>query len=206
VRIEQLAEVPRPTADLVGGKALYPLSGGRCSIGFSARAGGRTYVITAGHCTEGERTFLGPDRTVLGLVDATAYPEDDFGVIRVTNSAWTGSGRISGSIPVRGSRAVAVGAAICRSGSVSGFKCGYVQARNVTVNYGDGEVVRGLTSTNACSVDGDSGGPFVAADQAQGVLSGGLYTCSQTDTSLVRTYFQPINEVLSRRALTLVVR
>jgi len=42
------------------------------------------------------------------------------------------------------------------------------------VNYGSGDVVRGLTRTDICAEAGDSGGPFVSGTQAQGTLSGGF--------------------------------
>jgi hypothetical protein len=71
----------------------------------------------------------------------------------------------------------------------------------VTVNYQDKGTVYGLTRTTACADKGDSGGPFLSGDQAQGVLSGGTNGCSPTGTS----DFQPVNEILSAYGLALTL-
>jgi streptogrisin C len=89
---------------------------------------------------------------------------------------------------------------VCLSGSTTGFHCGYVQTVGETVNYGDGEVVRGLIKTNVCAEAGDSGGSFISGSQAQGTLSGGTGGCLLGGES----YFQPIQEVLTAYGLTLV--
>jgi streptogrisin C len=92
-----------------------------------------------------------------------------------------------------------VGAAICRSGSTTGTRCGVIQAKNQTVNYPEGAVT-GLTRTNVCAEGGDSGGPWLSGDQAQGVTSGGSGNCTTGGT----TFFQPLNEILATNNLTLV--
>jgi len=202
VRVEVVADAVRPFADLVGGEAIYAAAGGRCSVGFSARSAGATYVITAGHCTEIGGNWQGVNRTTIGPVAATAFPGDDFGAIRVNSTAtWNPTPRVAGTRSVRGSTAAAVGASICRSGSTTGYRCGTLQAKNATVNYGGGDVVNGLTRTSACAEPGDSGGSYVAGRQAQGVLSGGSGDCRSGGT----TFYQPVNEILSRYGLTLVV-
>ena len=79
---------------------------------------------------------------------------------------------------VKGSTAVGVGAAICRSGRTSGWRCGTVEATGQTVSYSSGETILNLTRTTACSEGGDSGGSFITRPgQAQGVLSGGSGSC-----------------------------
>ncbi|HEY8544187.1 MAG TPA: trypsin-like serine protease, partial [Acidimicrobiales bacterium] len=60
--------------------------------------------------------------------------------------------------------------------------------------------VYGLTRTSACAEGGDSGGSFISGNQAQGMTSGGSGNCTFGGT----TFFQPVNEVLSRYGLTLV--
>jgi streptogrisin C len=92
-----------------------------------------------------------------------------------------------------------VGAAVCRSGSTSGTHCGTILAKNQTVVYPEGAVT-GLTRTNACAEAGDSGGPWLAGDQAQGVTSGGSGDC----TTGGETFFQPVNEILAINNLTLL--
>lgn len=202
VRVEQVAETPQLLADVVGGDAIYAVRGGRCSVGFSARSGnGTPYVVTAGHCTEIGGNWNGVNNTLLGPVAGTSFPSNDYGVIRVSNTAgWTLTSQVRGTSSVLGSTVAAIGASTCRSGSTTGYRCGTIQARNATVNYGGGDVVSGLTQTSACAQPGDSGGSYVAGRQAQGVLSGGSGNCTSGGT----TYFQPLNEILGAYGLTLV--
>lgn len=58
----------------------------------------------------------------------------------------------------------------------------------------------GLTRTDVCAEAGDSGGPWLSGDQAQGVTSGGSGDCTVGGT----TFFQPVNEILQNNGLTLV--
>ncbi|MDQ3988726.1 MAG: S1 family peptidase [Actinomycetota bacterium] len=204
VRVRRVAEEPRPLADLVGGEVIYAPDGGRCSIGFVATRGGTPYVITAGHCTRLGGTWAGIDGSAIGPVAGTSYPGNDFGIIEVTSGSWTPTGTVSdyagGRVRVTGSAEAVVGASTCRSGSSTGYRCGAILAKNQTVNYGNGEIIDGLTRTNACAETGDSGGSFITGTQAQGVTSGGIGDCR----SAGETFFQPVNEVLSTYGLSLV--
>lgn len=203
VQVRAVTQRPTTLANLVGGNAIYAAVGGRCSIGFSARSSSSTtYVITAGHCTDLGGTWNGYNQVPIGPVAASAFPGDDFGAIRVNSTAtWTGTSQVAGTSSVLGSTAAVNGASTCRSGSTTGYRCGTVQGKNETVNYGGGDVVYGLTRTSACAEPGDSGGSFVSGRQAQGMVSGGSGDCTVGGT----TYFQPVNEVLSRYGLTLIV-
>jgi streptogrisin C len=51
-----------------------------------------------------------------------------------------------------------------------------------------------------CAEGGDSGGPWLSGDQAQGVTSGGSGDCTVGG----ETFFQPVNEILATNDLTLV--
>jgi streptogrisin C len=102
-------------------------------------------------------------------------------------------------LPVAGNTEAPVGAAICRSGSTTGTRCGTILAKNQTVVYPEGAVT-GLTRTNVCAEGGDSGGPWLSGDQAQGVTSGGSGDCTVGG----ETFFQPVNEILAANNLTLV--
>jgi streptogrisin C len=99
-----------------------------------------------------------------------------------------------------------VGTSVCKFGSTTGASCGTVLAVNATVRFADPAggaglvTVNGLTDTNACAEAGDSGGPFLAVDQAQGTVSGGSGDCSVGG----ETFFQPVNEVLQTLKLTLL--
>ena len=60
------------------------------------------------------------------------------------------------------------------------------------MNYPEGAVT-GLTRTDVCAEGGDSGGPWLSGDQAQGVTSGGSGDCTVGG----ETFFQPVNEILA---------
>jgi len=60
--------------------------------------------------------------------------------------------------------------------------------------------VTGLTRTDVCAEGGDSGGPWLTGDQAQGVTSGGSGDCTVGG----ETFFQPITEILETNGLTLL--
>ncbi|HEY3691920.1 MAG: streptogrisin [Pseudonocardiales bacterium] len=203
VRIEHVNARPRLLADLRGGDTITTSVGGRCSVGFNAISGRTRYVITAGHCTKLGGTWSGPDGTAIGPVAKTTFPGHDFGLVEVTSKAWQQTHDVDsddGYLNVAGDAPAAVGDQVCLSGSTSGHHCGKVEAVDETVNYGDGDVVNGLTRTNMCAEAGDSGGSIMSGTQAQGTLSGGTGGCLLGG----QTYYQPIREVLSAYGLTLL--
>lgn len=208
--VAYVSERPQPYWNIIGGQAITS-SGSRCSAGFSARSSsGTRYLLTAGHCTELGGTWSGVGGTI-GPVAATSFPGNDYGAIRVSSSAAASTALVdrysSGSdVTVTGSANATVGAATCRSGSTTGWRCGTVTATNQTVNYGGGDIVSGLTRTSACAQPGDSGGSYVSRPStstrvtAYGLLSGGSGNCTTGGT----TFFQPVREVLTAYGLTLV--
>ncbi|WP_328476360.1 S1 family peptidase [Actinoplanes sp. NBC_00393] len=197
VRVETTAELPRLFYDVRGGDAYY-IGGGRCSVGFSVNGG----FVTAGHCGNAGAATTGFNRVAQGTFQGSSFPGNDYAWVAV-NSNWTPQPWVNnysgGNVTVAGSTVAAIGAAICRSGSTTGWRCGTVQAYNQTVNYAEGSV-SGLTRTNACAEPGDSGGSWLAGQQAQGVTSGGSGNCTSGGT----TYFQPVNEILTAYGRTLV--
>jgi streptogrisin C len=203
VRIERVDARPVLLAGLRGGDTMTSSSGERCSVGFNAVSGRTRYVITAGHCTKKGGTWAGPDGSPIGSAAASSFPGDDFGLIEVESSSWSQTYNVdadSGDLTVTGDTPAPVGSEVCMSGSTSGFHCGRVQAVNETVNYGNGDVVRGLTRTTVCAEPGDSGGPFLSGSEGQGMLSGGTGGCLLGGQS----YFQPLQEALATYGLTLV--
>ena len=204
VRIEHVSSRPVLMADLHGGDTITTSEGGRCSVGFNAISGGVRYVITAGHCTKLGGTWSGPDGEPIGPVAKSSFPGHDFGLIEVASQDWAQAHDVDadsgGHLTVAGSTPARIGDRVCLSGSTSGFHCGHVQAVGETVNYGNGDIVRGLTKTSVCAEAGDSGGPFMSGNQAQGTLSGGSGGCLLGGES----YFQPIQEMLTTYGLTLV--
>lgn len=194
VRIEKTSERPVPLIDVVGGNAYYIGSGARCSIGFSVEGG----FVTAGHCGDVNDTTSQPT----GVFRGSSFPGNDYAWVEVA-SGNTPIGAVNnysgGRVEVAGSTDAPIGAAVCRSGSTTGWHCGSIQARNATVTYPQGTVY-GLIRTNVCAEPGDSGGSLLAGNQAQGVTSGGSGNCSVGGT----TYFQPVNEILQAYQLTLL--
>jgi streptogrisin C len=209
VRIQYVAEAPRPLWNLIGGQALYLPGGGRCSIGFNARnSSGTRYVITAGHCVSSSGTFSGVGGSI-GPGAASVFPGQDRGLVRVSSSAAVSTPLVSryssgGTVTVAGASQAGVGAAVCRSGSTTGWRCGSILARNATVCYPQG-CVNGLIRTNVCAEPGDSGGSLVTSGgsgarvQAQGMTSGGSGNCSSGGI----TFFEPVTRALSSWGLTL---
>jgi streptogrisin C len=207
VRVERVAELPQTYWNIIGGQAITR-SGSRCSAGFNARSGSSRFVITAGHCTNGGGNWSGPGGAIGPTGSGSSFPGNDYGRISVTSSAAVQTGLVdrynSGSdVRVTGSSNGSVGSAVCRSGSTTGWRCGTITALNATVNYAQGSV-SGLIRTNACAEPGDSGGSLVTNGSstvtALGMTSGGSGNCSSGGT----TFFQPVNEALSRYGLSLV--
>ncbi|MFJ4714485.1 alpha-lytic protease prodomain-containing protein [Streptomyces sp. NPDC088785] len=184
-------------AGTVGGDPFYT-GNVRCSIGFSVQGG----FVTAGHCGGAGQGVSGWDGSYVGNIQGSSFPDNDYAWVNVGSGWWTvpvvlGWGTVSDQL-VRGSAEAPIGASICRSGSTSHWHCGTVLAKNETVNYSQGAVHQ-MTKTNVCAEPGDSGGSFISGDQAQGVTSGGWGNCSSGG----ETWYQPINEILSRYGLTL---
>ncbi|WP_030753049.1 alpha-lytic protease prodomain-containing protein [Streptomyces sp. NRRL F-5135] len=199
VTVQEIAAPIRTTAaGTVGGDPYYT-GNVRCSIGFSVQGG----FVTAGHCGSVGASVRGWDNTYIGNFQGSSFPENDYAWVNVGSGWWTvpvvlGWGTVPDAL-VRGSNEAPVGASICRSGSTTHWRCGVVQGKNVTVNYGNGQLVYQLTQTSACAEPGDSGGAYISGDQAQGVTSGASGNCTTGGT----TFYQPINEILNRYGLRL---
>lgn len=211
IRIETSEGTPTALVNTYGGRE-YVSGGGLCSIGFPVivRGSSAKGFVTAGHCG-GRGTNVRIGSSNIGSVQRANYPGDDM--------AWASQRSSDGQLPfvtrynggnvrdvrVRGSRVGAIGASVCRSGRTTGYRCGNIQSRNSTVNYGQGPV-RGLTQSTACAGRGDSGGSWITpAGQAQGVTSGGRLTNGNDNCSAGTpvTWFQPVREILNRYGLRL---
>ena len=197
-----VTKAPKPLADVIGAEPYFVNLGGgqaRCSIGFAVEGG----FLTAGHCgPEGTET-TDKDNLDQGVVTASIFPGSaDIGLVQ-TNAGVGLQPFVNdfdgNALPVGGSTEAPVGSAVCRSGSTTGTFCGTILAKNQTVNYPEGAVT-GLTRTDVCAEGGDSGGPWLVGDQAQGVTSGGFGDC----TIGGETFFQPIAGILEDNDLTLL--
>jgi streptogrisin C len=197
-------EQPRLLFDVVGGDAYFIEEEARCSVGFSVEGG----FVTAGHCALAGVSTTGFNEEPQGEFVAASFPgvdesgADDWGVVEV-NADWVSQPLVNdfagGTLPVAGAEEAPVGSVVCKYGSTTGESCGTVEALDATVNYPEGTVT-GLTQTDACAEPGDSGGSWLAGDQAQGVTSGGSGDCTVGGI----TFFQPLNEILEVNGLTLV--
>ncbi|MFF3564144.1 S1 family peptidase [Streptomyces sp. NPDC002574] len=174
-----------------GGTAAYGV-GFRCSVGFNVRSGGVSYFLTAGHCGAAtDRWYADAARArPLGTTVAHRYPGDDYALVRY-DSAKGHPGKVGGQ-DIRKAAAAYVGEAVKRAGSTTGVHSGTVTGLGFTVNYGGGDIVRGLIRTDICAEPGDSGGPLYDGTKALGLTSGGSGDCTNGGT----TFYQPLPEVL----------
>jgi streptogrisin C len=197
VTVERAVERPRPFYDTRGGEEYIINSNTLCSVGFAVHGG----FVTAGHCGGVGSPTHGSNWIAQGTFRGSRFPGNDYAWVE-TNGSWATHPYVSthngGQVAVTGSQVAPVGASICRSGRTTGWRCGVIQAHNVTINYAAGPVY-GATQTNACAQGGDSGGSFISGTQAQGVTSGGSGNCSTGGT----TFYQPVNPILSTYGLTL---
>ncbi len=210
VRIEQAPGTLETTATIRGGIEYSINNASLCSVGFSVTRGTTKGFVTAGHCgTVGAIARVGGVQ--VGSFAARVFPGNDRAWVSV-GSTHTLQGNVSnysgGSVAVRGSTEAAIGAAVCRSGRTTGWRCGTITAKNVTANYAQG-AVRGLTQGNACMGRGDSGGSWItSAGQAQGVMSGGNVQADGTNCGIPASQrsslFERLNPILSQYGLTLV--
>jgi S1-C subfamily serine protease len=210
VRFQESQGKPVPVDDIIGGLP-YLTPGSGCSIGFPVTRGADTGFATAGHCGTVGTTTSGVNGLLQGVFDGSTFPGTDMGWVRITNiGAWTLRNFVSdyagGSVAIAGSTQAPVGAAVCRSGQTTGYRCGSITANNVTVNYPQGATF-GLTRTSACVGFGDSGGSYITpAGQAQGVTSGGIIPSNASNncgSSSPVSYHQPILPLLNQYGLSL---
>ncbi|MFH8469177.1 S1 family peptidase [Streptomyces sp. NPDC017991] len=187
-----------------GGDTLYSTVG-RCTVGFNARSGSTMYAFVSGRCAQGATTWYADAALTVGVgvTAGVSFPGNDYASVRYTNTAVSYPGEVSlgagaGTRDITGAANPVVGQSICHVGRVGGYRCGSVQAVNVTVNYGGG-VVSGLFRSTICSEPGDTGGPAFSGGTALGVIVGGSGNCSSGGV----TYYQPVVEWLSAFGLSI---
>ncbi|MET8077587.1 carbohydrate-binding protein [Streptomyces sp. NPDC005303] len=201
VDVEVTADQPRTLYDIRGGDAFYIDDTARCSVGFGVTKGAQQGFATAGHCGKAGARTDGYNQVAQGTFQASVFPGQDMAWVGV-NSDWTATPAVKGEggqdVQTAGSVQALTGAAVCRSGSTTGWHCGTIEQHDTSVNYAEG-TVNGVTRTTVCAEPGDSGGSFISGVQAQGVTSGGSGDCTSGGT----TFYQPINPLLSTYGLTL---
>ncbi len=198
------------------GDPWWPGSESNCSVGFPATdAQGGKHFLTAGHCTNdanqaaygasGQSNKIGTSN--VGGTHSVNAREGDMGLVDVTESGWTISPNVNTwgqpAVTVSGSADAIVGDPVCHSGNTApNWECGTVTAVNQSIDYGN-VVIDGLSTTNACSEGGDSGGAWVSGTKAVGLHSGGNSSCVTGDSG--NSIFQPIKEALTKWNLTLLI-
>jgi hypothetical protein len=196
---------------LLGGLQVDKNTGYTCSLGFNARTSdGARIFLTAGHCTSGKPSFS-RNGYILGNTRTSSFPGNDFGTVSVIDG-WDQQGRVerwgTDDVTIRGYVNPTVGAPVCKSGKSTKWTCGRIVARNVTVNYGNNQVVKGLFQHTACVQAGDSGGANMSGDYAQGITSGAALIsgqCMDKYGQANESYSQPIGEALSASGASLVL-
>lgn len=214
VTIRSAAGQVTTTADdfsLRGGYQVDKNTGYVCSLGFNARTSKGTRIfLTAGHCTAGKPSFS-RNGYVLGNTYTSSFPGNDFGTVGVLEG-WDQQGYVegwgAGNVAVKGVANATVGSRVCKSGKSTGWTCGKIVARNVTVNYGNNKIVRGLFQHTACVEGGDSGGANMTGNYAQGITSGAALVSGQCLEKYGQTnesYAQPVGEALKATSSRLVL-
>ena len=214
VTLRKVSGTVRLTADdfsLRGGVQVTKNTGYVCSLGFNAktRKGNRIF-LTAGHCTSGKPSFS-RNGYVLGNTSTSSFPGHDFGSVGVIEG-WDQQGYVegwgNGNVAVKGIADSTVGSTLCKSGKSTGWTCGRIVARNVTVNYGNNRVVRGLFQHSACVEQGDSGGASMTGNYAQGITSGAALIdgqCLEKYGQTNESYAQPIAPALQATKSRLIL-
>ncbi|ADB35463.1 S1E family peptidase [Kribbella flavida DSM 17836] len=196
---------------LLGGLQVDKNTGYTCSLGFNARTDDGTRIfLTAGHCTAGKPSFS-RNGYILGDTRSSSYPGNDFGTVTVIDG-WDQRGYVERwgdtDVPIKGQTGVTVGASVCKSGKTTRWTCGRVVAKNVTVNYGSNQVVKGMYKHTACVQTGDSGGANLTSGYALGITSGAALIsgeCLQKRGQANESYSQPIGEALAASGASLVL-
>lgn len=184
-----------------------------CSVGFSVTQGPHIGFATAAHCGTPNLSvnhggeWIGHFSQLDNSMDSAwvaVFPGHN--MMPYVNDYYT----FGAMLPIRGSAEASIGSAVCRSGFRTGFQCGYIRAKNVTVTVLGFGTIYGATETDACGGKGDSGGSWLIGDQAQGVTSTASIPKGQTDNCGLppakrATRFAPINPLLQRFGLTLTV-
>lgn len=181
VTVEYVDQAPQTTKWMNGGEEIQG-DDSRCSAGFNATrpATGETYLLTAGHCVEEGEEVDGEGGRFFGTTTESWFPHWDHALIRAENTGYWQQGPFvqsaSGYVSVGQPEDLPVNTYVCKSGITTKWTCGFIIAKNVTVQYaGQSEPVYYLTQSNACSEPGDSGGATVAATTvwlAEGMTSG----------------------------------
>jgi streptogrisin C len=211
-----------PVDSIYGGLEYRYMSGSAeylCSTGFAGLdSSNRNIVLTAGHCLT-SRPVPYRNGYQIGSTKSFQFGPADWGVFYNQYPTWwkpyAAVATYNGStMAVRGTwGAPPIGATSCKSGRTTGWTCGVIQAKNVTVRYETGQTLYGMVQHNACTEGGDSGGSVMSSGgYALGLTSGSSYyllngkkVCGAKVGRPNVSYYQPIAPVLSATATRIYV-
>lgn len=185
-----------------GGSVLFDPTA-RCTAAFAATdAMGQGHLVAGPGCGSAGTHLFSGDTILVGPVTAT-QTNGFVTVVRVTNTPeWT----LVPWIPVgstqhviSGSAETPVGGSVCLLDRSFGQRCGFVTAKNLTINYAGGAIT-GVTRTNICMQLQSTAIAFVSGTQAQGIPIGG----SGCTTTGGVSYFLPIRPILTANGLTVL--
>lgn len=211
VRIEPRGAQRR--ADIRGGDRYEVERYGGCSVGFAVSGG----FLTAGHCgyTFSPTWGSGPNASLRqGYFADVTFPEADAAFVS-TYQGWVPTPTVTtydgGLLRVTGAEEASIGSSVCRSGTTSGWRCGFIKNKEVS-KWATGDTVdpragyvRHLVEMDACSSSGDSGGSVVSGNQAQGIVSLGGWTGECGAWWPANTYYYPVNRILGMYGKSLAV-
>ncbi|MET7402405.1 S1 family peptidase [Dactylosporangium sp. NPDC005572] len=187
---------------IAGADPFFGAAGGRCLIGFNARALPDSYFLTSAHCVGavGGTVYADAAHTVVLGTVATKNAMYDYALVRYTNGTIAKPSAVNlhnGTLaPITSFGNGYVGQTVTRSGA-TGVRTGRITALNATVNYADGTVY-GLIRASVCTEPGDSGGPLFAGSVGLGMTSGGSGNCTSGGT----TYFASASRAANAYGVT----
>lgn len=166
------------------GGGRFRIGNGACTTGFAIIHGGRSKLLSAGHCGANGNAAVDGDGDRMGAIEGDSNSRDTLLVdARGGGSVFVGGWQSSRSKSVASARASVPGNYICTSGASSGEHCSIrVKAVDQTFNIGYPvyPTIAAEHPVRACAVaPGDSGGPVIAyrADgrvDALGTMVGGV--------------------------------
>ena len=171
-----------------------------CTAGYAGfrPSTGERVLLTAGHCPYGStatwysRPAPGSSKEVIGTSFFSVYGSGYGDAAAIANLGywnttlspiivtWDSNKTVyNEAYPLYDRARSAVGEFGCRYGATSPIACGYVNGVEQTIPISGGPTLQHMTMTNSCANFGDSGGPWIKANTALGIVSGGtLADCS----------------------------
>jgi hypothetical protein len=192
-------------------------------------AGLETFLITAGHCTEGTTkwftsTHPGKETKEIGSVVKALFDLlGDYGDIAVGPN-WLEAGTtpalaqithyqdngLREARSVLGEAASVENLSFCKQGATSAEQCGTITGVNILQVFNGSVHIGGLVRTNSCAEGGDSGGPYATLPVSNSVdilgteVGSPTQTCSGLFCATCTSYYEPIKTSLEGLGLTLL--